>query len=386
MSLALEYGYTAFHKHGEELCGDNVAVADKDGYLTLVLADGMGSGVRANILSTLTSTMLCTMITNNVPIEETVDTIIDTLPVSSVNQAAYSTFSVIHVNREGHGYLFEFDNPRFIYYRNGKHYEPQLNELHIRGMTIVWMELNMQENDLILVMSDGNLNAGTGMTLNYGWARNEMIDYMNRHLADGMSARCAANILASASDNLYMHMPLDDTSVAALRIRKETPVSVMIGPSADRADNGRQVSDFLSKEGLKAVCGGTTASIVAAYLNKEVIAEHESDDPEVPPISRIDGIDLVTEGVLTLQKLLELSREYLRTDSSIPKQFTGNNGASKLADMLFEKGTTIRFYVGQAVNEAYQKLQMDSMLKFKLVDRLMEDLKKMGKEVSIRYY
>ena len=101
MSLALEYGYTAFHKHGEELCGDNVAVADKDGYLTLVLADGMGSGVRANILSTLTSTMLCTMITNNVPIEETVDTIIDTLPVSSVNQAAYSTFSVIHVNREG---------------------------------------------------------------------------------------------------------------------------------------------------------------------------------------------------------------------------------------------------------------------------------------------
>lgn len=386
MSFALEYGYTSFHKHGEELCGDNVTVTDQDGYLTLVLADGMGSGVRASILSTLTSTMLCTMITHNVPIEETVETIADTLPVSKVNNAAYSTFSVIHVNREGNGYLFEFDNPRFIYYRGGRHYEPQLNELRVREMVISWMELHMQEDDLILVMSDGNLNAGTGMTLNYGWTRKEMIGYMNDHLLPGMSARCAASILASASDSLYMHMPLDDTSVAAVRYRREVPVNVMIGPSADRADNSRQVSDFLADEGLKAICGGTTAAIAAAYLDKEVIAENESADPEVPPISRIEGIDLVTEGVLTLQKLLVLSEEYLRTDSFSPKQFRGEDGASRLAELLFEEATTIRFFVGQAVNEAYQKLQMDSTLKFRLVDRLMEDLKKMGKQVSVRYY
>ena len=386
MSLFVEYGYTSFNHYGEELCGDSIAVTGRNGYTTLVLADGMGSGVRANILSTLTSRILCTMVSNDIPLEETMETIVETLPVSSVNNAAYCTFSVIHVNCEGKGYLFEFDNPRFLYFRNGKHIEPELTQREILGNTVYTMELNMQAEDMILVLSDGNLNAGMGMTLNYGWQRPEMIEYMNAHLRPGMSARCAANILASASESLYMHMPADDTSVAALRIREEVPVNVMIGPSANRADNERYVRDFLSLEGQRIVCGGTTASIVADFLNQEVIAFHESEDPEVPPISMIEGIDLVTEGILTLQKLQRLSKEYLRTDSTVPKQFKGTDGASLLAETLFEEATTIRFFVGRAINEAYKDLHMDSTLKFRLIDSLIADLNAMGKHTALKYY
>jgi len=116
MELCLEYGYTSLNHVGEELCGDNVASCVKDDYTTVVLADGLGSGVKANILSTLTSKILCTMASNDIDIYDCVETIIQTLPVCQVRGVAYSTFSILHVNKEGKGFLFEFDNPEAIYF------------------------------------------------------------------------------------------------------------------------------------------------------------------------------------------------------------------------------------------------------------------------------
>lgn len=116
----LEYGYTSLNHVGEELCGDNIAHCTNGEYTTLVLADGLGSGVKANILSTLTSKILCTMVANNIEIEEGIETLLQTLPVCKEREVAYSTFSVIHLNNNGEGYLFEFDNPEAIYWHNGK--------------------------------------------------------------------------------------------------------------------------------------------------------------------------------------------------------------------------------------------------------------------------
>ena len=93
MGLFLEYGYTSFNKYGEELCGDMVSIVKKNDYTTLVLADGLGSGVKANILATLTSKILSTMVSNNIPMEECVETIVQTLPVCKERGVAYSTFS-----------------------------------------------------------------------------------------------------------------------------------------------------------------------------------------------------------------------------------------------------------------------------------------------------
>ena len=122
--LCTDTGYVSLNKKGEQLCGDRVEIiARNDNSLTLVLADGLGSGVKANILSTLTSKILSTMIENGMPIEECVDTIVKTLPVCSVRKVAYSTFTIIHVEENTTATLIQFDNPNVILLRGGKHWD-----------------------------------------------------------------------------------------------------------------------------------------------------------------------------------------------------------------------------------------------------------------------
>ena len=386
MSFVVDYGYTSFNKFGEELCGDNVAVTKKGDYTTLVLADGLGSGVRANILSTLTSKILTTMVSNDIPIEDCVETIVETLPVLKNRGVAYSTFSVVHLNNKGKGFLFEFDNPRYILIRNGKYVELESKIMSILDKKIYVTELELLKDDFIVLMSDGVPMAGAGVTLNYGWQREDIISYLEENVQSCMSARCVANILASASEDLYLHEPHDDTTVAAVKFKEHVVASVLIGPPARIEDENRWMMDFFACDGYKIVCGGTTSKIVAAHLGETLRMENNSSDKEVPPIGYIKGVDLVTEGVLTLSKLLELVKIYVRNDSNIPKTFNNNDGASLLADYLLEKSTTIRFLVGKAMNDAYDSLEFDGMLKFKLVEELATILRSIGKIVTIKYY
>ena len=385
MGLFLEYGYTSFNKHGEELCGDMVSCVKKDGYTTLVLADGLGSGVKANILSTLTSKILSTMVSNNIPMEECIETIVETLPVCKERCVAYSTFSVIHLNNEGEGYMFEFDNPQCVFMRNGVPQNLEREELNILDKKIYKSDFQLKNQDVVIVMSDGVPHAGIGKVMNLGWQRDDIIDYLKTNVKKQMSARCIANVLASASEALYLGEPGDDTTVAAVKIREEQAANIMIGPPV-REDDECYVKDFLSNEGLKIVCGGTTSQIVANYLHEDIEAEINYMDAELPPVGHIKGIDLVTEGVITLRKLIELSEVYLKIDSNIPKNFLKKDGASQLANFLFEEATDVNFFVGQAVNEAHKGLPIDSTLKFKLVEKLSENLKLMGKRITVRYY
>ena len=386
MGLFLEYGYTSFNKFGEELCGDKVSIVDKDGYTTLVLADGMGSGVKANILATLTSTILSTMVSNNISLQECVETIIETLPVCKQRGVAYATFSVIHLNNEGKGYMFEFDNPQCLFFRDCIYTELPREELDILGKKVYKSDLELSGQDMILVMSDGVPHAGIGKIMNLGWQRDDIIEYMENNINCHMSATCVANLLARASKDLYLDEPGDDTTVAAIKIREEQIVNIMIGPPVNREDCDKYVSDFLSKDEIRIVCGGTTSQIVASYLHEEVKADIDYRESDLPPIGHIKGIDLTTEGVLTLRRLIELSEEYIQIDSDVPKNFLKKDGASRIANFLFEEATNINFFVGQAVNEAHKGLPIDSTLKFKLVERLSDNLRTMGKVIEIKYY
>lgn len=386
MELFLEYGYTSFNKYGEELCGDMVSCVEKDNYITLVLADGLGSGVKANILATLTSKILSTMVSNDIPMDECIETIIETLPVCKQRGVAYATFSVIHVNNKGIGYMFEFDNPQCIFLHDCIPTKLIREEIYIKDKKIYKSDLELKNHDVILVMSDGIPHAGIGKALNLGWEREEILDYLKNNVNSHMSARCIANVLATASESLYLHQPGDDTTVAAVRIREKQNINIMIGPPVKEEYDEEYVKKFMDSEGKKIVCGGTTSKIVARYLEKEIKTDIEYIDSEIPPIGYIEGIDLVTEGVITLRKLIELSETYLKIDSVIPKSFLKRDGASKLANFLFEEATHVNFFVGQSVNEAHKGLPIDSTLKFKLVDRLSENLKLMGKRIEIKYY
>ena len=385
MKLYLENGYTSLNKKGEELCGDKVECVVDGEYTTMVLADGMGSGVKANILSTLTSKILCTMVSNGIDMDECIATIVSTLPVCKVRGVAYSTFSVIHVDKQGKGFLFEFDNPAAIYYHRGKCCDFDRDEHAYAGKTIYVTRLNLEVDDVIIIMSDGVIHAGIGQLLNFGWLRSDVMKYLDEEIKPEMSARCIACLLASACNDLYIGAPGDDTTVAAVKIRKELNVKILVGPPVDKEKDDYYVSQFMDGDGKKVVCGGTSSLIVSRYLNEKVTTDVTFYDKDVPPIGYIKGIDLTTEGVLTLRKLLYHSEKYLSNSDLTPKYYTARDGASLLADMLFEKATNITFYVGQSINAAHQGLPIDITMKLKLVESLTANLKKMGKTVVVNY-
>ena len=385
MELCLEYGCTSVNKFGEELCGDNVVSIVDGEYTTLVLADGLGSGVKANILSTLTSKILCTMAANGINIDECVETLIQTLPVCQVRGVAYSTFSLIHSNNEGKGFLYEFDNPQAIYYHKGKCIDFDREKLEICGKTVYKSELSLEENDVILVMSDGTIHAGIGQILNFGWERKQIMEHLDRCIKPTMSARAVACLLTSACNDLYLDKPGDDTTVAAVKIRPRLNVNIMVGPPVDKEKDNFYVEQFLDGADKKVVCGGTSSQIVSRYLNKPLRTSFDFPDKDVPPIGFIEGIDLTTEGVLTLRRLLELSEKYISINDLTPKTFTKQDGASLLANVLFEEATHIKFFVGQSVNVAHQGLPIDITMKMKLVEKLADNMRAMGKTVILNY-
>lgn len=385
MALCLESGYTSLNKKNEELCGDRVESTVCGDYTTLVLADGLGSGVKANILSTLTSKILCTMVSNEIDIEDCVETILSSLPVCKVRGVAYSTFSVIHMNTTGKGYLFEFDNPQAILLRDCKSRDFAREEMNVLGKTVYKTALDLKAGDIVVVMSDGVIHAGVGMTLNLGWQRPEVMEFLDSNVKPSMSARAVACLLAGVCNDLYLGEPGDDTTVAAVKVREKLNVSLMIGPPVDKSKDDYYISRFLSGEGKKVVCGGTSSQIVARHLKTTVRASFDFPDRDVPPIGFIDGIDLTTEGVLTMRRLLELSEKYVSPKDLTPKTFTKKDGASLLAQMLFEEATDVHFYVGQSINAAHQGLPIDITMKLKLVESLAANLKKMGKNVQIDY-
>ncbi|MEA5018653.1 MAG: SpoIIE family protein phosphatase [Erysipelotrichaceae bacterium] len=385
MSLYLETGYTSINKKDEELCGDKVETIIKDDQITLVLADGLGSGVKANILATLTSKILCTMIANQISIDECIETIIQSLPICKIRKIAYSTFSIVHIDNNGEGYLFEFDNPQAIIIHKGKCHDIDRECLTIMEKRVYKTKLQLEKNDYILTMSDGAIHAGVGTTLNFGWDRLDIKNYIQSTFSKDISARALACLVAIACNDLYLNKPGDDTTIAAVRVRETLKVDLMVGPPIDKERDNYHVAAFLANDHKKIVCGGTSSQIVARYLNKDVKTLFDYPDKDVPPIGYIDGIDLTTEGVLTLRKLLMLSDDYLAVDSLKDKRYVAKDGASLLADMLFEKATHINFYVGQSINIAHQSLPIDINMKMRIVENIAINLRQMGKSVTINY-
>ena len=383
--LCVEYGYTSLNHYGEELCGDNVEMTTDGEWTTLVLADGLGSGVKANILSTLTSKILCTMVAGGADIEDCVGTIIQTLPVCKERGVAYSTFSIIHVNNDGRGHLFEFDNPEAIWYHQGRTCDFPRTEMNIFDKRVYVTDLNLNEGDMVFVMSDGTIHAGIGQMLNFGWQRKEIMEHLDRSINPHMSARAAACLLASACNDLYLDRPGDDTTVAAIRVRPRTMVHIMVGPPVDKEKDGEYVKRFMMDTDKRIVCGGTTSQVVARCTGRQLKTSFDFPDKEVPPIGFIDGIDLVTEGVITLRRLLALSEKYVSVKDLSPKTYAKKDGGSLLANIIFEEATHLVFFVGQNVNAAHQGLDIDITMKLKLVERLADNLRKMGKSVTVNY-
>ena len=387
--LCADIGYKSINHYGEQLCGDHVDIVEpNDNSTVVVLSDGLGSGVKACILSTLTSKIISTMMAEGIPLEDCVETIAATLPVCSVRGVAYATFTIIHLINNDTAELIQYDNPHVIVIRDEKIWDYPKKEMTIGEKTIYKSIIKLQENDIFIAMSDGCPHAGIGSTYNFGWKREEIANFMELLAPAGYTAKTLSTMLVDECNNLYDNKPGDDTTACVVRIRKREPMNILFGPPSNRDDADRMMALFFSKRGKHIVCGGTTSSIAAKYLGKPIEASLDFANSDLPPIAKIEGVDLVTEGVITVNRVLEYARDYLGENKNYEHWSFERDGASLISRMLFEEATDINFYVGKAINPAHQNpdLPINFSIKMNLVDELSKCLRQMGKKIKVSYF
>ena len=388
-NLCADIGYKSINHYGEELCGDHVDIVDgNDGSTVIVLADGLGSGVKASILSTLTSKIISTMMAEGISIEECVATIAATLPVCSLRGVAYSTFTIIHLLNNEAAEIIQYDNPHVIVIRDEKNYDYPKTEMNIGGKKIYKSTIKLRENDMFVAMSDGCPHAGIGIAYNFGWKREEIIDFIEVLAPVGYTAKTLSTMLVDECNKLYGNRPGDDATACIVKIRKREPMNMLFGPPSNRSDCDRMMSLFFSKEGKHIICGGTTSSIAAKYLGKPLKASLNFERSDVPPIAELEGVDLVTEGVITVNKVLEYANDYLDKNELYEQWNFKRDGASLISRLLFEEATDINFYVGRAINPAHQNpdLPINFSIKMNLVEELSACLRQMGKRIKVSYF
>ncbi|MFA6736314.1 MAG: SpoIIE family protein phosphatase [Saccharofermentanales bacterium] len=388
--LCIETCYSSLNKKNEELCGDRVNFVNTGDSTLLVLSDGLGSGVKANILSTLTSKIISTMISKGASIEDTVDTIAHTLPVCKEAGLAYSTFMILQISNSGKGYLAEYDNPACLLIRNGKKVSFCYAEKNIGGKSVRESHFDTLPGDCYFIVSDGVTQAGMGETLSFGWGQDALAEYIGSLCIKELSPpRIIQNVLGVCKD-LYLGRPGDDATVSAVHIMRHQSVSVFSGPPKDPNDDCRVVSDFISTDAIHVVCGGTSAEILARELGRDLLVNSDGVNPDFPPTAYIKGIDLVTEGVMTIKKTLEIIDKYILDPVSpeITNELDDSNGGSRLSKILIEQCTSLKLFIGRAVNPAHQNNNFPPELRVKrhLMEKLADSMEKLGRSVEKFYY
>lgn len=380
-NLHAEIGLAQLSKVGEELCGDNVDIVRTPEATIIVMSDGLGSGVKANILATLTTKIALVMLKRGIPLEEVVNTIAETLPVCRQRKIAYSTLHIIKITPDGQTTIVEFDCPATFLVRRGKAIQFPTYEKLVSGKTIREGELWLQEDDMLVAVTDGVLHAGIGGLLKLGWGWKGVAGQIESECHETSDAEAIGQRLINCCEGYYVGRPGDDSTALVVKMRYPQQLTLFTGPPADSAHDGECVRQLLAEPGKKVVCGGTTAQIVSKISNCPLKVDLTCHDPYIPPIGYIDGIDLVTEGVLTLNAAADQLTAAKKLRSSGKR-----DGATLLAKLLLE-ADKIKILAGLAVNPAHQNpnFPMQMNLKAQVLNKLKTTLEDKGKEVLIEW-
>lgn len=381
----LDIAVSSLNKQGEELCGDKVKYLKTDDQVIIVLSDGLGSGVKANILATLTTEILITMLDADVPLEEVLKTVIATLPICQVRKIAYSTFTILRINpANNHFRVINFDNPAPFYFHQGKAVKLELKTQEILGRKIQIGEGYLQRGDFLGAISDGVLYAGMGITLNFGWGWDNIASHIEQVLVNrAHTARTIIRDVIRHTHELYQGATGDDATFVGVYVRQRNPLLIFTGPPLDAEQDEAYVSRFLEFEGRKVICGGTTGNIVANFLGEMIDMDLSTMRRELPPIGMLSCVDLVTEGILTLSK----ATEYIRNCHCDVSQLQFDNNGAYLLSKEILQADSIHFLVGQSINEFYQNplLPKNISIRRSLVETLVDVLRAGQKEVMVEY-
>jgi len=376
---------------GERICGDVFLyryIKEEDRVIA-VLSDGMGSGVKANILATLTATMAINFTREHKEVDRIAEIIMNTLPVCSERKISYSTFTIIDIETTGRTNILEYDNPSTIVLRGNQIFDPAWKNVTLdkgknTGKILNTCSFIPEKEDRIIFCSDGVAQSGMGSeAFPFGWGRDEVAAYATSLVSSeaAISAIMLSGKIVTMAHKNDSYKAKDDISCATIYFREPRKLLICTGPPYEKDKDGVLAAKINQYTGKVILCGGTTADIVARELNKAIIDELVFEDPELPPESFIEGIDLVTEGILTLQKVNEILKTY---NNSIK---LGKGPADKIVKLVMESDE-IHFIIGTRINIAHQdpNLPVDLEIRRTVVKRIVRLLEeKWLKKVSFEY-
>lgn len=385
MSTFFDIHSQSLNRFGEELCGDQVKFLRTPQRTVIVLSDGLGSGVKANILATLTSQIILTMVREDVNLPDVVETVIGTLPTYRPRKLAYATFTILDIeNTNGRFRVFNFDNPAPFFLKQGVNCNLPVTHLPILKKDIQVSEGVLEKGDFLGLASDGVLYAGLGGTMNFGWGRENIAADISEMFSRRIyAAHTIVNAVMTKTRLLYDNRPGDDATFVGILARTRTDLMIFTGPPSDESRDYLYVDRLLDFPGRKVICGGTTGKIVAAMIKEEVVTDVSTLREDIPPIGVIPGIDLVTEGIITMARVLDMLRECRGDLSRLPAD---NNGAYLLTRELL-LADSIRFLVGQKVNPFYQNplLPKNVSIRRSVIEQIAAELINLQKEVHVEY-
>jgi hypothetical protein len=379
------------HYEGQRICGDVFLSRrlKEENRLIAVLSDGMGHGVKANILATLTSTFALNFTREHKDVNTIAEIIMNTLPVCSDRKMSYSTFTIVDVELDGKTHILEYDNPQTIVMRNGKLLELEwtciiLNSARNAGKELRTCSFQPQKEDRIIMWSDGVIQSGMGFEkYPFGWgleSASEFIKNLIKGTPSISASRLSNKMVSRAYLNDNFHLK-DDTSCAVLYFREPRKLLICTGPPFE-PENDKILSETVKNfKGKKIICGATTADILARELNLEIKDSFVFEDADLPPISYMENVDLVTEGILTLSKVSEILNNYNQNTK------LGKGPADQIVRLLKESDE-IQFLIGTRINIAHQDPTLPVELEIRRtvarrITRVLEE--KFLKEVTMKF-
>ncbi|HCP15542.1 MAG TPA: serine/threonine protein phosphatase [Peptococcaceae bacterium] len=381
MTISFEVGAASQNKHDEVLCGDVVEIEKDTQSSVIVLSDGLGSGVKANILATLTAKIAGRLLIRGVPLQEAVETISETLPVCQVRNLAYSTFSILQIYNDGKAYLVQFDNPTAILLRRGNVTPLRGEQRKIGKRMIRESNLELENGDILVLCSDGVTHAGLEALLPLGLEETGLIRLLQQEIDLRHSAQLIAEDILEFCEMYSAGTLGDDTTAVVVKVRPVIKGVLLSGPPLDKSEDELMVKAFFEGDKHRAICGGTSANIVSRLKNLPVTVDMTYVDPDIPPIARMPGVDIVTEGILTLTRVVEM------LESGLVRVKDKKDGASLLLKWLLECDE-IELLVGLRINGAHLTpgLPFHLGLRSSVLQRLNDLLNQRGKLSCIRWY
>lgn len=386
----IEVDFCQRAKHGQLISGD-VCLSEKvkeEGRMVSVLSDGLGSGVKASVLATMTATMALKFAASGMDIRRSAEIIMDTLPICSVRKISYSTFTVVDIASTGHTRIIEHGNPPVLLIRPNA--EVTIEKTEVRperwhDRVISFTSFDVQREDRIIFFSDGITQAGMGeYRTPFGWGLESVASFVREKIARNsqISARELSRCLVNRAEEIDGLTAKDDITCGVVYFRCPRQLLVMTGAPFNRARDVDLAKMAERTQGRKVICGGTTANIVARELNRPIqIDLRQARDSRVPPAAKMEGFELVTEGILTLGEVLRLLEQDFDPDE------LKTNAAVRLANMLLDSDI-VRFAVGTRINEAHQdpNIPVELDLRRNIVKRIAQVLEsKHMKRVIVQY-